>query len=462
MPVPMFNEKAECRLVEGLSTTGKLSPDGIKKALQAIRRFVRLSEAMRVEELDFVATAAVREASDGDDFVATLENEFDIDVSVISGAEEAELAALGLVVGVPNANGVLCDLGGGSLDLVSLEHGEFSDFGSLSLGHLRLREMSGNDIDIAQKIIVEQLHGLSWLTSAKGKNLYLTGGIMRAIARIFIDQTSYPLHVVDNFTIRSDDAYDLCRVLTGLSAGTIKRMSVAPSRAKSMPYATAVLMHLIDVIKPEQVIFSGFGMREGQMLKHLPENIRHQDPLVAGAATYSERIGRFAMNGREVANWLKPIFPELNAEDERRIVVSCLLSDIGWHEHPDYRAEHAFYRTLRIPFAGLSHPDRVFIAAAVYVRYNGDPGAKVVNKVRGLLASEQLAKVDGIGRAIRLAHTLSGSAPGLLALTSMERKGNKLVLHLPGDAQAFKSETVDRRFRGLCKSLDLSGTISRT
>ncbi len=462
MPVPMFNEKAECRLVEGMSKTGTLSAVGVKKALASLRRFVRLSEAMGVETLDLVATAAVRDASDGSVFVKKIESEFGISVSVLSGSEEAELSALGLIVGVPDADGILGDLGGGSLDLVSIQKGACKTYGTMPLGHLRLQEMAGEDMDKAKDIIKEHFAKTKWLKNAKGKSLYLTGGIMRAIARVFIEQTNYPLHVVDNYTIRADDALGLSRLLAGLSPGTMRRISsISPSRVKSVPYATEVLGNLIEVANPAKIVFSGFGMREGQMLQHLPENMRHQDPLIAGAETLAERTGRFSLDGREVANWVAPLFPDNSEEDRRRILASCLLSDIGWNEHPDYRAEHSFFRALRLPYAGLSHPDRVFIAATVFVRYNGDSGAPVVNEVRSLLDPEQLNKVDGIGRAIRLAHTISGSAPGLLSQTSLERKDKKLILHLPGKSSVFQSETVDRRFRGLCKSLGINGSIAR-
>lgn len=461
MPIPMFNEKADCRLVEGLAETGCLSPVGVEKAMSSLRRFILLADAMGVEALDLVATAAVRDANDGDAFVARVKSEFDINISVLSGFEEAELSALGLVSGVPDANGVLCDLGGGSLDLIQLKDGQGVTYGTTPLGHLRLREMADDNRRKAGKIIDDHLSKIDWLSQSQGNNLYLTGGIMRAIARVFINQTRYPLHVVDNFTIRSHTAYDLAKILSRQSAMSLKKTSsLSQTRIKSIPFATELLRHLIKAIKPENLVFSGFGMREGQMLKHLPDAMRGNDPLIEGAKTLSDRTGRFSLKGKEVANWIMPLFPDASPEDSRRVMAACLLSDIGWNEHPDYRAEHAFYRTLRIPFAGLSHPDRVFIAAAVYVRNNGDPRARVVKDVRGLLESDQLSKVDGIGRAIRLAHTLSGSAPGLLSQTSLERTADEIILRLPGDSSAFQSETVERRFRGMCKSLKTKGRIT--
>lgn len=461
MPVPMFNEKSECRLVEGLAETGNLSEKGVERAIHSLRRFIALASAMDVDVLDLIATAAVREAADGEDFVRRIYDEFGTDVVILSGAEEAELSALGLQAGVPDADGVLGDLGGGSLDLVGLQKGLRSHFGTTPLGHLRLREMSDGKVSKAAGHVKKHLDKTDWLTDYKGRNLYLSGGIMRAMARVFIQQTGHPLHVVDNFSIRPDDAIRLSSLLAKLSASTLKKIpAVSPSRLKSIPFAATVLASLIECIEPQRVVFSGFGMREGQMLRRLPDTMRKQDPLIAGAERLAERTGRFFLSGHEIADWVSPIFPNLDQEDTRRILASCLLSDIGWSEHPDYRAEHAFYRCLRLPFAGLSHADRVFLATSVYVRYNGDPDAPLVSSVRGLLEPQQLAKVDGIGRAIRLAHTLSGSAPGLLRTTHFERTAKTLTLHMPGEGGVFRSETVERRFRGLTKCLGLRGSIS--
>lgn len=463
MPVPMFNEKAECRLVEGLSETGKLSEKGTAKAMASLGRFIQLAEAMRVDALDLIATAAVREASDGPDFVRMIERTFkNITVTVLSGAEEAELSSLGLLVGVPRATGVLGDLGGGSLDLVTLKNGKGLHYGTLPLGHVRLRELAGAKIHKANTIINEHLDKSEWLQDAKGQNLYLAGGIMRALSRVFIGQMDYPLHIVDQFSLRSEEAERMATLLAGLSASTLKKIPpISPSRVKSMPFAAATLAQMILRLKPSRVVFSGYGMREGQMLKRLPPDMRAQDPLIAGAMTFAERTGRFSLDGAEVAAWVSPLFPDMDDADERRILATCLLSDIGWNEHPDYRAEHAFYRCLRLPFAGLTHADRVFIAISVYVRYNGDFDASLVNSVQSLLEGDQLKKVDGIGRAIRLAHTLSGSAPGLLSRTRLERKAKTVVLHLPGDTVVFQSDTVERRFRGLAKTLGLRGSINK-
>lgn len=221
-----------------------------------------------------------------------------------------------------------------------------------------------------------------------------------------------------------------------------------------------VLETLIRVIEPKKLTFSGFGMREGQLLEILPDKLRGKDPLIDACKSFADRTGRFALHGNEILEWMAPLFPDEKPAQKRLRFAACLLSDIGWNEHPDYRAEHAFYRVLRIPFAGLTHPNRVLLAEAVYVRYNGDPESKLVSPVRSLLDPGQQAWVNVVGLALRLAHTLSGSAPGLLAQSRLKVGGNKLSLKVPEGDEIFVSDTVERRLKTLARSVGLKSAIN--
>ncbi|NQV46311.1 MAG: Ppx/GppA family phosphatase [Rhodospirillaceae bacterium] len=461
LPIPMFNEKAQCELARGMASTGKLNPDGVVLALSSLSRFINLSAAMSVEHLELVATAAVRDATDGPDFVAEVKRRFGRDIQVLSGEEEARMAAMGLLSGVPLADGLVGDLGGGSLDLVSLDHGNFGEQGTLPLGHLRLAEAASSG---SLKDIIEQaIDSLPWIGKAKGRTLYAIGGSCRALARILIDQMGHPLHVVDNFTIRRADALRLTRMIAGLSHDSLEGITGVPKRRlETLPYAAMVLEALLKTAKPEELVFSGFGMREGKLLDTLPKELRHQDPLISASIGFAERTGRFAIRGEEILEWMSPLFSDESASEKRLRLAACLLSDIGWNEHPDYRAEHAFHRVLRIPFAGLTHQQRVLIADAIYVRYNGEADSKLVAPVRGLLDAGQLAWVRVVGFGLRLAHTISGSAPDVLSKTRLKLGSNKLILELPDDLpnELFVSETVERRLKTLARCLDLKGKFA--
>lgn len=460
LPLPIFNEKAGCQLALGLGRSGRLNEQGAIQALRAIRRFAWLAHAMGVEHLELVATAAVRDASDGLRFVAAVEEACGRGVHVLSGAEEARLAAVGVLNGAPGADGALADLGGGSLDLVSLDVGQVGTFATLPLGHLRLAEDSGGDRQRARAILNGTLSGVPWLDRVHGRSVYCVGGSWRALARIFIDQTHHPLHVVDNFSIGFFEALRLANLVAGLSRATMDKLSgVDARRLESLPFAAAALAVLLERTGPKDVVFSAYGMREGQMLELLPPALRHQDPLISACEGQAEQTGRFAAHGQEILDWMTPLFAG-EIESQRRLrLATCLLGDIGWNEHPDYRAVHAFHRVLRIPYPGLSHSDRVEMALAILIRYGGAEDAPFVAPVRALLSNHCLQRARLTGLALRLAQTLSGGAPGLLPRTALRRQGRLLVLELPGEPNAFSSEAVERRFGRLAKALGSKAEI---
>jgi exopolyphosphatase/guanosine-5'-triphosphate,3'-diphosphate pyrophosphatase len=458
LPIPIFNEKAQCELARDLGKTGRLNERGVAEALRTLSRFTHLAKAMGVGHLEIVATAAVRDAADGAAFAAEAERVCGLPVHVLSGAEEARLAAVGLLNGVPGADGLLGDLGGGSLDLVSLALGEVGTFVTLPLGHLRLAEDSGGDRAEARRRVERALADVDWLSEIGGRTLYAVGGSWRALARVFIEQTHHPLHVLDNYTIGFFDALRLANLLGSLSAATLDGLSgVARRRIDGLPYAAIVLAALLEAARPARLVFSGFGMREGQMLELLPPDLRHQDPLISACEMHAERTGRFAMHGQEILDWMTPLF-SAETEAERRLrLAACLLSDIGWSEHPDYRAEHAFERVLRSPFPGLTHADRARLGIAVFVRYNGDPDDPMVLPICRLLEENGLLRAQVLGLALRLAHTLSGGAPGLLAATRLvvDRDRLTLCLHDP----VFLSEAVERRLAALARCMGLKPKV---
>lgn len=461
LPIPMYNEKSQCALGRGMGESGRLHPDGVKCALRSLRRFVGLANAMGVASLDLVATAAVREAKDGPDFIAKVHDMLDLDITVLSGEDEAKYAALGLLMGVPKADGVIGDLGGGSLDLVGLNDGEFDKSATFALGHLRLSEASKGDPERARSLVDKTLSELGWLKKVKGRTLYAAGGSWRAIARIIIDQTNHPLHVVDNFAIDADTARGILHLISGSGRHSLELIPGVPKkRIDTLPFAAAALEGMLNASKAKMLQFSGFGMREGVLLSALPDDMRHQDPLISACKTMVERTGRFALHGREIQNWVAPLFPNESPAEERLRYAACLMSDIGWNEHADYRAEHTYMRALRVPYAGLNHSDRALIASSLYVRQDGDMGDPLIRPILGLLDMGQLTWIRVTGLALRLAHTISGGAPGLLAQTKLRVSKDKLFLSVADDHRAaLVSEAVERRLKTLAKALGKKGKV---
>jgi exopolyphosphatase/guanosine-5'-triphosphate,3'-diphosphate pyrophosphatase len=461
LAAPLFNEKATCALARGLADTGRLNPEGRDNAMVALARFVRLARAMRVGRIRALATAAVREAEDGASFVARIERRFRIPVRVLSGPEEAHYSAFGLLASVPQADGLLGDLGGGSLELVALERGQIRRSASLMLGHLVLAERTDGSRKRAREVIDRELGAISWLGRLKGRSLYVTGGAWRAIAHILLGQTKHPLHIIDGYEIEAGEVSRIAAILSDLSRETLLKIEkLSPRRAETLSFAALVLRALIEKGRPESVVFSGYGIREGAFISALPERpAKERDLLVEGAAAIARRTGRFSLDGEEICRWLDPLFRSLardrkGRERKLRLVVGY-LSDVARFDHPDYRAEHALTRVLRLPLGGLTHADRAFAALAVFVRYGGAIDSATARPYAGLLDDERLHSANVLGLALRLAYALSGGAPGLLTRTRLNIADDALVLKLPRARAAYAGETVDRRLRALARALEL-------
>ncbi|MCD6073515.1 MAG: exopolyphosphatase [Rhodospirillales bacterium] len=460
LPVPIFNERVSCQLGKGIGKSGKLNPDGVKLAFKTLGRFTALAKQMPVERFKMVATAAVRDASDGPEFAKEIQRRFGFPVEVLSGEEEARLGAMGILGGVKDADGLFGDLGGGSLDLVLLENGQFKKSATVPLGHLRLAEDSGGSMNAAQKIADKAFAEIDWLRDAAGHNFYAVGGACRSLARIYVEQTDYPLHVLDYLTIPTKPALDLTKLIAGQSPASLERMSsVARRRADTLPFASLAINRLLEITKAKSLVFSGFGLREGLFFEQLPANLRRGDPLVSVCEGFAQRGGRFAVHGEEIYNWMIPVLSDLDEADHRLVLSAALLSDIGWTEHPDYRALHSFLRVLRLAIAGITHRERVMLAIATHVRYNGRRRQPEVQAVRPLLSDDDQQNAEVIGLALRLAHVLSGGVPDVLPKSALTLTSNRLTMKLEGGAKDLAGEGVQRIFEDLAEQLGVKGDI---
>lgn len=459
-PVPVFNEKAQPGLGKGLERYGHLNPDGIQDALINIRRFVTLAQAMGVDSISLLATAAVRDAKDGALFAAQIEKQTGQKVEIVTGEGEARLSAQGVLAGIPGADGIMGDLGGGSLELVHLDEGQIREQVTLPLGPLRLAEATNGDLDAAQKLIDRQFEKLDWLTKVKGKTFYPVGGTWRSMARIHMEQTRYPLHVIHEYRMTRRQTEDLAGVLAHLGKKSLNNVAgISRRRLETVPLGALVLERLLKAVKPECVLFSAYGLREGYLFGTLDKTAQAGDPLLVGCADLAGADGRFGSVSDQIDDWLAPLFRSEGKARARLREAACLLSDIAWREHPDYRAEHAFLRVLRLPVAGITHPERVVLALIIAIRYGGNMEAPIAQGVLGLLGDDDRDFAQRAGTSLRLAYALSAGTEHMLHLTTIERRNDRIELHLPKDGEALFGEAVQRRLDAVGRAFKLPVAI---
>lgn len=453
-PTPIFNEKASCGLGREVLTTGRLNPDAVEKALAALRRFRVLCDRMGVGTLYVLATAAARDASNGPDFVNACRDICRTEVEVLSGKREAQLSALGILSGVHHANGVVGDLGGGSLELADL-HGQRIGSGvTFPLGGLALQDTSGRSLKKADKIVKDLLAKDPHLEHLKGRTFYAVGGTWRALARLHMFQRGYPLHVMHGYIIPAREALEFCRLVRQVPIDTLSRIdTVSDVRRPLLPYGALVLEHVIRIGKPANVFISAQGVREGLLYELLSEEDRNLDPLISAAAELNEVRARSPAHGWELIDWtdqfMKSSHIDESVEERRLRHAACLLSDISWRAHPDYRGEQSLNLIAHASFIGVDHPGRAFLALAIYYRHVGLVDEDLSPRIRELVSARLLDRARILGAAMRVGYILSAAMPGTLPLTPLTVERGKLSLQLRGDLAPLSGDRIASRLRTL-------------
>jgi len=460
-PVPIFNEKAVLRLGRGLQSSGRLNDEGTSQALTVMNRYGAIARAMRADPFEVLATAAVRDAVNGPQFIDLLRARLPgVPITVLSGEEEATLSAAGLLCGIPDADGLLADIGGGSLELVRLDRGQRSTARTLRLGVIRLSERAGGDPVRARAIVESDLAAEPWLAQMEGRDLYAVGGAWRALARIHIAQTNYPLTLLHHYTISREEARDLASLVASATRRQLEKLPGIPRRrVDDLPFAAVVLRRLLRATGARRVVFSANGLREGWYMRHISPAQRFADPLLAAAHDYARRFARDLTLPPALLAWTAPLFPGEAAEARRQREAACWMSDIGSRDHPEYRAEQAFLRILRQPGIGLDHHARAFLGLTLALRYEAEPDAAFLRPTQTLLTPEAIRRATILGVALRLAYSLSAGTSQLLSGTRL-LPGHSLTLQLAEGSGVFAGESVTRRLDRLAQVMGLDATTT--
>lgn len=452
-PTAVFNERVICGIGRDMARTGHLHKDGVEQALANLPRFAAIAASMEIEDASLLATAATREAEDGPAFLKKVEKIFGRPVVQLDGDEEAKLAAAGVICGLPDARGLVADLGGGSLEIAALSKGKVGNFATLPLGPLRLLATVGDDRKKVAASVSDALKKIDWMDAAvKDGSIYIVGGAWRALARLHMVQTGYPLRVIHNYRISGREAAEFCDVVAGLGASTLSRIDVVPkARANTLPLAAAVLQRLILDSGAEQIVFSALGIREGRVFDMLDDRAKSEDPLIVACEEVAGRESRFPGVGDALFDWVSPLFAgESNAEKRLRRA-ACLLGDIGWHEHPDYRAEQVYFRILRLSLLALTHAEKTRIALAIYRRYGGSMNDQALRTAEALLSEDDTVWSRRLGAALRMAETLTAGNADLLEGAQLKLTKDSLTLKMKNGHAALVGEVVRTRFATLAR-----------
>lgn len=460
----LYNEKTACSLGRGVAKTGRIAYENIDRALTAIQRFALVCQLMKVGDVHVLATSAVREASNSDTFVSAVEATMNARVRVLSGTEEAHFAALGALSGMPGFDGVVGDLGGGSLELSRISEGNDSQGETHALGVIRVQDDSGGSPAKAGQLARQRLKE-SELLASKGGAFCAIGGTWRSLAKVHQVLRNYPLHMVQHYSVKADDMLALCdEIAEAAAAGRQWAGSDAASsgRRELVPYGAAVMAEVLKAGKFDEVVFSALGVREGYLYGLLSEEDQKIDPLIEVAEEMNLLRSRAPRHADDLIDFTDRFLEAIGVretEPETRLrKVAAYLADIVWRGHPDYRGDQAVDMVAYSAVTGVDHPGRVFLAEVLAVRYMGLKQKSVGQALMNLAGPAANMKARLLGAAFRVAYPMSAAMPGVLPRTSFSLEKGTLALHLPADLAFLDGEHLRNRLNQLAGVVGIKST----
>lgn len=452
-PAYFYNEKVMAGLGAGLVETGRLSPDGRRRALAALHRFALIARGMQADPLITVATAAVRDAADGAEFRAEAEALTGLSLHVIDGEEEARLSAQGVLVGWPDAKGVICDIGGSSMELAEVADGAVGRRLSTPLGPLRLQGIAGG-IKGLRRHIRSVLEEPIRRIGIKPKRLFLVGGSWRAIGRIDMDRRGYPLTVLHEYRMTPEQVRLTVGFIEATGLDVLRaRTGIGAERMDLVPLAAEVLRVLVDMLKPQEIALSAYGIREGILYEQMPDRLRARDPLIEACRWAEAKEARLPGFGKKLHAFIEPLFPSARPDRQRIMKAACLLHDVSWRAHPDYRHEVCFDNATRANLGGMTHPERVFLGLSLLHRYKNSRAGTQFEALFSLLPDSALRDAEVLGKAMRFGAMFSAEALDDAGRLKWAPKKKVLDLILKPEAEPLYGEVAAARFQSLAKAI---------
>ena len=458
-PAYFYNEKIMCGLGAGQTETGRLNPEGRRRALAALQRFQHLAEGMGLPPLSAVATAAVRDAEDGPEFCAEVLRDTGLDIWVIDGEEEARLSAQGVLLGWPGSYGLVCDIGGSSMELAEISDGHVGRRLTSPLGPLKLRDIKGGRRG-RKAHIKTVLEDLKERMGPQRDRLFLVGGSWRAIARIDMARRGYPLKVLHEYRMTAQSVRDTVKYIEASDLDTLRsEAGVSSARMALVPYAIDVLNRLVRCFKPKDIAISSYGIREGLLYEQMPQKLRDRDPLIEACYFAEDKDSRLPGFGKTLFRYVMPLFSNAPPARVRLIKAACLLHDVSWRAHPDYRAEVCFDYATRANLGGMKHSERVFLGLALQHRYRNKREGTRFAPLYDLLDEKGQKQAEILGKAMRFGAMLVMEPDADMGHLKWFPKKRHLDLILPEKVRPLYGEVCEARLMSLAQSLSATVTV---
>lgn len=455
-PEVLWNEKVSARLGRDLETTGAMPAAAMDEALAALSRYAIIIRDLGIANVETVATAAARDAANGDEFIARAAG-LGFTIQVLSGEEEACASAWGAIGAFPGAEGIVADLGGGSLELVAVGDGDCGAGTSYPLGTLRLPALraSGRFEHKVAKLLNGATDGFP---AGRGRPLYMIGGTWRAFATYAMRRMDHPLTDPHGLMLDVGQAAEVARQVAGCKPAQLAEVrGISAMRAEKLPDAAALLLVLLDRLDPGCLIFSSWGLREGLHFRRLDRRVRSTDPLLAGIAAFAAPRAVTVADAARFATWAAAIVRTPGVRAERLRLAAAQLGAALHRVEPNLRSAHALGWALDKRWIGIDHSERAMLGAALRASLGiTEPHPRLAP----LASKSDLREAIAWGLSLRLAQRLGAGSTRVLSAARLTVQDGELTLSIAPDHAALATKAVAKDLHNLARWLDLKPALA--
>lgn len=361
----------------------------------SIQYLLHIFKQLNVTNIKCVATAVLRKHPKAKDFVLLIKNKYNFDIEIITGAEEARLTALGLVAGIRHSKGIAADLGGGSLELVEVSNTQIGKLQSLELGTKVISRKKLESQEAIIEIIKNEYGDYNY------DNLYLIGGALRFIGKVYIDFMNYPIKNLHNLEISTENfLYYLNKIKS--SSEIVKNKT---GKRKINNNAILVAESMIKVFKPKNIIVSTYGLKEGVRLESISNYTKDQD-IVFEKVKYTCNYHDEKTDFDKYISILSPLVSdkeEITEVLQLSIMLLKLKHKFDKTLHPTAISE--FILGSEIPF---THKNRIKLALILTYSSNFKPSQELIKISKKIINKYEHNNCQIIGNFLSIAEEVDG------------------------------------------------------
>jgi len=455
--VAIFNKKITCGLGKDLIKNNKLNKDSIKKAMNALYYIKELIDSSKIKNYEIFATEAVRVAKNRDAFIADAENILKKKIHVLTGDEEAKFSAMGCIVGLKKSNGLVADLGGGSLELAEVKKKEIMNTLSLPLGVHRAKSKNNKIIDKFKS----SLQNTEWLNENKFKRVILTGGTWRALVKLYFDKYNYPLKVIHHFKPDFDNFVLMLEEVSNFKKKDLLQYSlITKDKTPFIRYAAKLALEIINKVSAKQVVISYTAIREGYISDKIKLNYKN-DPLEFQSlkvAAIANELNSRAVNFKNIKLFTNNFFKKRSYLNKRIRESAANYITTGDSIARDERGLFVFKQIIKSEILKFSHSDRVMLATIIFVFHNGI-NYNEIKDYRKIINKNKLLSSIELGLFLRIVYEIGQLSNFNYSNISIYVKDSNLIFSIPKNYSELLNSRFNKFILMLSKHKKLSQKI---